>query len=532
MSSIVEQKPIAEIPKLESNFKEKLIGMMPVFLPIAMAIVLIYARAKVGQTGFLNEGALTNLALICYIAASVLLVTNLLVKENILKWMGLVSIGLGYCFNLSGWMIRWIEAGELEGWKDGINGFWRYYPLDTLYALTLGFCCGAALATLVIVRKPKYTFLGALSMPLVSVILTIAILFGNEIRTLMPILDSYWRPIHVSVATIAYGVCLVSFGLAFAYLLRDGVRSEAIAIAVILYGFLIYFTIGGYGALAVPFHAEYGPNVYFMKEFLPIRAVLPWVGPAMALTLAVMTLALALFTYEWLKPDEKKKRLAWNLFRASVVLQAIVVVVLFVQTKNVGDIASKIPQRQYTVFGEWLTNEMAKANDGAIPPELARVPQPEVARMWINEKAPSLTVSLKSNPVEVGALISLFVCFAMVALFTWKRKEIEETMPTLATLDSLLYKTVGVAFPLLCLLLITGAVWANESWGRYWGWDPKETGALIATMAYAGFLHTRIAHGWRGRRSAYFALLGFALVIFTWLGVSFILVGLHSYAQV
>lgn len=532
MSSIVEQKNIADIPTLEPNLKEKLLGFMPVIVPILLAGVLIFARAKVGQTGFLNEGALTNLALICYIAASVLLVTNLLIKENILKWLGIGSIMLGYCFNLSGWMIRWIEAGELEGWKDGINGFWRYYPLDTLYALTLGFCCGAALATLIIVRKPKYTFLGALSMPLVSVILTIAILFGNEIRTLMPILDSYWRPIHVSVATIAYGVCLVSFGLAFAYLLKDGIRSEAIAIAIILYGFLIYFTIGGYGSLAVPFHAEYGPNIYFMKSFMPIRAVLPGVGPFMAITLLVMTLALALFIYEWLKPNEKLRKQAWYIFRASVVLQAMVVILLIVQTRNVGDVAARIPERQYPVFGEWLTNEMAKENNGVMPPELAKISQTEVAKLWIKEKAPNLTVSLKSNPVEVGALISLFVCLGLVALFAWKRKEIEETMPSLGTLDSLLYKTVGVAFPLLCLLLITGAVWANESWGRYWGWDPKETGALIATMAYAGFLHTRIAHGWRGRRSAYFALLGFALVIFTWLGVSFILVGLHSYAQV
>ncbi|MBI3651332.1 MAG: cytochrome c biogenesis protein CcsA [Acidobacteria bacterium] len=532
MSSIVEPKHITEIPSLEPKFKEKLLGMMPVILPILAALVLIYSRAKFGPNGFLNEGALTMLALICYITASVVLVTNLLVKEQVLNRLGLLSIGLGYCFNLSGWMIRWIEAGDAEGWKDGINGFWRYYPLDTLYALTLGFCCGAALTTLVIVRKPKYSFLGSLSMPIISVILTIAVLFGNEIHTLMPILDSYWRPIHVSVATIAYGVCLVSFGVAFAYLLKDGVRSEAIAIAVILYGFLIYFTIGGYGSLAVPFHAEYGPNIYFMKSFLPVRAVLSGVGPLMALTLLVMTLALAAFIYEWVKPDAKLKKMGWNLFRISVVLQALAVVVMFVQIRNVNDLASKIPQRQYPAFGEWLTTEMTKENNGAMPPELAKMPQAEVARLWINDKAATLTVSLKSNPVEVGALISLFVCLFLVALFAWKRKDVEALMPSLEALDSLLYKTVGVAFPLLCLLLITGAVWANESWGRYWGWDPKETGALIATMAYAGFLHTRIAHGWRGRRSAYFALLGFALVIFTWLGVSFILVGLHSYAQV
>ena len=72
----------------------------------------------------------------------------------------------------------------------------------------------------------------------------------------------------------------------------------------------------------------------------------------------------------------------------------------------------------------------------------------------------------------------------------------------LEKIDGMLYRTVGVAFPLLSMLLITGAVWANESWGRYLGWDSKEVGALVAWMAYAGFLHTRIAHGWRGRRSA------------------------------
>ncbi len=139
---------------------------------------------------------------------------------------------------------------------------------------------------------------------------------------------------------------------------------------------------------------------------------------------------------------------------------------------------------------------------------------------------------MTSNPVEFGALIGLFVALFLVALFSRKRESLISALPPLKNIDGLLYRTVGVAFPLLSLLLITGAVWANESWGRYWGWDSKEVGALVAWMAYAGFLHTRIAHGWHGRRSAYFALLGFALVIFTWLGVSFIIPGLHSYAGV
>jgi cytochrome c-type biogenesis protein CcsB len=153
-----------------------------------------------------------------------------------------------------------------------------------------------------------------------------------------------------------------------------------------------------------------------------------------------------------------------------------------------------------------------------------------VSEQWLAERAATLNVKVQSNPVELGSLVGLFVVVFMVSLFAWKRDEVVRAMPPLQVIDTLLYRSVGVAFPLLTMLLITGAVWANESWGRYWGWDPKEVGALVAWMAYAGFLHTRIAHGWRGRRSAYFALVGFALVIFTWLGVSFLLKGLHSYA--
>ena len=194
--------------------------------------------------------------------------------------------------------------------------------------------------------------------------------------------------------------------------------------------------------------------------------------------------------------------------------------VLFFQMKNLDNPASRIPVREYPAFSVWMSEQSQQSVT------------PEQAQIWAQQNQSSLKLSMTSNPVEFGALIGLFVALFLVALFSWKREPLMSALPPLKTIDSLLYRTVGVAFPLLSLLLITGAVWANESWGRYWGWDSKEVGALVAWMAYAGFLHTRIAHGWRGRRSAYFALLGFALVIFTWLGVSFIIPGLHSYAGV
>jgi cytochrome c-type biogenesis protein CcsB len=117
-----------------------------------------------------------------------------------------------------------------------------------------------------------------------------------------------------------------------------------------------------------------------------------------------------------------------------------------------------------------------------------------------------------------------------VVLFSINTDRLRSMLPSAERLDDLLYKLGGVAFAGLALLLITGAVWANESWGRYWGWDAKETGAFIAWLTYAGFLHSRIAYGVRGRRSAYFAIVAFLFVVFTYLGVSYLLPGLHSYA--
>jgi cytochrome c-type biogenesis protein CcsB len=88
---------------------------------------------------------------------------------------------------------------------------------------------------------------------------------------------------------------------------------------------------------------------------------------------------------------------------------------------------------------------------------------------------------------------------------------------------------VAVSFPLLTLMIITGAYWANRTWGSYWSWDPKEDWALITWLTYAGYLHMRMTRGWRGRRAATMAIIGFAIVMFTFFGVTYLLPGLHAY---
>ncbi|MEM1173044.1 MAG: c-type cytochrome biogenesis protein CcsB [Cyanobacteria bacterium P01_H01_bin.35] len=96
-------------------------------------------------------------------------------------------------------------------------------------------------------------------------------------------------------------------------------------------------------------------------------------------------------------------------------------------------------------------------------------------------------------------------------------------------LDNISYRIIGLGFPLLTIGIISGAVWANEAWGSYWSWDPKETWALITWLVFAAYLHARITRGWQGRKPAILAATGFAVVWVCYLGVNLLGKGLHSY---
>nr|WP_286194612.1 c-type cytochrome biogenesis protein CcsB [Synechococcus sp. CCY 0621] len=96
-------------------------------------------------------------------------------------------------------------------------------------------------------------------------------------------------------------------------------------------------------------------------------------------------------------------------------------------------------------------------------------------------------------------------------------------------LDSLSYRTITVGFLLLSVGLVSGAVWANEAWGSWWSWDPKETWALICWLVYAAYLHTRLIRGWQGRRPALVASAGLVVIAVCYIGVNLLGIGLHSY---
>ncbi len=96
-------------------------------------------------------------------------------------------------------------------------------------------------------------------------------------------------------------------------------------------------------------------------------------------------------------------------------------------------------------------------------------------------------------------------------------------------IDNLSYRTISFGFLLLTFGLISGAVWANEAWGSWWSWDPKETWAFISWLVYAAYLHTRLSRGWQGRRPAFIAIGGLFVILICYIGVNLLGIGLHSY---
>jgi cytochrome c-type biogenesis protein CcsB len=136
-----------------------------------------------------------------------------------------------------------------------------------------------------------------------------------------------------------------------------------------------------------------------------------------------------------------------------------------------------------------------------------------------------------SSIVSILSYIAAFVLLFVIWRYGYILKRIIETFNISAsTLDEITYKSIAIGFPIFTLGgLIFGAIWADQAWGVYWSWDPKETWSLITWFVYAFYLHARLLRGWRGHKISVVAVLGFVAVIFTYLGVNLLLSGLHAY---
>jgi cytochrome c-type biogenesis protein CcsB len=151
-------------------------------------------------------------------------------------------------------------------------------------------------------------------------------------------------------------------------------------------------------------------------------------------------------------------------------------------------------------------------------------------------KSPWLNIHVTAMFISYAAFM-LAAAFAVYFILRYKFgigiKNIDAKF-SLEDIDMLIYRFVIYGYPFIVFGIITGSIWADRAWGVYWSWDPKETWALITLLIYTAFLHTRLAWGWRGARTAIFALVGFLSVFITFLGVNWIVAtfkldSIHAY---
>jgi cytochrome c-type biogenesis protein CcsB len=153
---------------------------------------------------------------------------------------------------------------------------------------------------------------------------------------------------------------------------------------------------------------------------------------------------------------------------------------------------------------------------------------PALQSIWLPIHA---TISILSYAIfTISFLIACMYLIQERQIKTKKLGGIFKRLPSLDGLDAILGRTITLGFAVLTLGIITGSIWAEEAWGAYWSWDPKETWSLVTWFLYAAILHQRFTIGWRGRRAAIMTIIAFCVLIFTFLGVNLLIPGEHSYA--
>jgi cytochrome c-type biogenesis protein CcsB len=149
---------------------------------------------------------------------------------------------------------------------------------------------------------------------------------------------------------------------------------------------------------------------------------------------------------------------------------------------------------------------------------------PKLASYW-------LTIHVTFAKLSYSSFIAAFA-IALVYLLRERAAENPSSMlsrlPDQTVLDDLSYRFIGVGFVFLSVMIVAGAIWANEAWGRYWAWDPIETWSLISWIVYAGYLHTRLTLGWRGKKAAWYALIALPVMVFTLIGVPLAYNSIHG----
>lgn len=448
-----------------------------VLVGLSVAFLLFMAFLNMVKTGnLLNESNLLYAALIFYAGAGALyLGFGVTGTESYVRFASLATWA-GMLANSGAVAHRWYEAG--------------HPPFASIYEMLLSFVWTLAVLTLIAEKKYGVKVIGTVTMPVAIVGVVLMQLLRTEVHPLVPALQSTWLHVHVTLAMLAYAACALSFALAMMFLIQDKMKTETFLAATSAFGIATYAGIltrfDKWGGLSVVAWDPERKAEVFLAKGARLFVVIPDLGWLMLLVLAAVAAPLVLYLVSRWKQDESLINTANRVVFVSILLQVLALVFFLLRARD----------------GRYGSLDA----EGLFP------------------------TSLAASPFILSGLVGGIFVSLLYLLLLWRRQDLERMLPSADDLDRITYKTIAIAFPLLTLMIAAGAYWANRTWGSYWSWDPKETWAAITWLVYAGYLHMRITRGWRGRRAAYFAILGFGVVMFTFFGVTYLLPGLHAYA--
>ena len=449
-----------------------------VMVGLAIAFLLFMAFLNVVKQGnLLNESNLLFAALIFYSGAGALyLGFGVTGTESYVKFASFAT-WLGLAANTAAVAHRWYEAG--------------HPPFASVYEMLLSFVWTLAVLTLVAEKKYGVKVIGTVTMPVAIVGVVLMQLLRTDVHPLVPALQSTWLHVHVTLAMLAYAACALSFALAMMFLIQDNMKTETFltftsAGTLAIYASVVLTRFEKWGGLNLAAWNPENKAEVFLSKGVRLFVTIPDLGWVMALALLIVASPLLFCGLARWKRNSSFLTIANRAVFLSILIQVMALVMFLIRARE----------------GRYPSLDA----DGLFP------------------------TSLAASPFILSALVGGIFLSLLYLLLLWRRKDLEALLPSAVQLDRITYKTICLAFPLLTLMIAAGAYWANQTWGSYWSWDPKETWAAITWLVYAGYLHMRITRGWRGRRAAYFAILGFAVVMFTFFGVTYLLPGLHAYA--
>lgn len=481
------------------------------------------------QAYFLAERLLL-LSFVSYLASIASYLWNSASKRRVVERVATWLAVAGLVVQTSGLAARWVANAQVEIYQQALaegralttsEWLWaavRHPPYTNLYESLLFIAWALMLVFALVHFRYRLRPVAILVVTLAAITLSVAFLVSDkEVQPLVPALQSYWILIHVVLLFVSYALFSVGACVAALFLLKIDVPTPTLgkwfAGAAGVFTLLAagrwdrireLITTGAFMMSPVELVGRRVEAVHYFppgsEKAVRWYVELPGVGFWLLAAVALFAVAAALFRREGRRPGG---------FTASG--SAAVKVLAAALVALVGGLA-------------WLGWRMAAMQ--SISPD--RIPgQPT------HPAAGPLRVAMTSNQYAPMLLATVALATAGMLFVAFRRESIAASLPDEKRLDEIAYRVITIGFPFLSFGIIMGAVWAHESWGRYWGWDPKEVWALITWFVYAAYLHTRITLGWVGKPGALIAVAGFAVVVFTYMGVNLGLTGegLHTYGS-